>query len=107
MTRLLMAACRNHRHWSELIGGDLCMTINYAWQKRLNVCHIPVKSRIDHPVPQEYMDQLNTLPEFHKTFDEKGMTPDEFVSYGGSRDTLAGFLGSYDELVQIIRKIIL
>jgi transaldolase len=29
--RLLAAAYRHHMHWSELIGGDLSMTIPYGW----------------------------------------------------------------------------
>ena len=105
-TRLLMAACRNHHQWSELLGGDLCMTINYGWQKKLNGCDIPVEAHIDDPVPQKYMDQLMMLSEFRKSFEEDGMKPEEFVNYGGFRSTLNGFLGSYDELVHIIRGLI-
>lgn len=105
-TRLLMAACRNHHHWSQLLGGDLCMTINYGWQEKLNGCAVPVEAHMDEPVPQKYMDQLNGLSEFHKSFDEDGMTPAEFCQYGGFRNTLNGFLGSYDDLIHIIRKII-
>lgn len=105
-TRLLMAACRNHHHWSQLLGGDLCMTINYGWQKKLNGCSIPVEAHIDDPIPQKYMDQLNTLSEFRKSYDEDGMAPEEFINYGGFRNTLNGFLASYDDLIHIIRKII-
>ena len=46
-TRLLSAANRNVYHWSELVGGDLCQTINYKWQQRLNGgCDMPVEDRI-------------------------------------------------------------
>ena len=55
---------------------------------------------------QQYMEQLNMLSEFHKSYDEDGMTQEEFSSYGGFRNTLNGFLGSYDDLIHIIRKII-
>lgn len=102
-TRLLSAANRNHYHWSELIGGDLCQTINFGWHKRLNPCDVPVESRIDNPVPKRYMDELNKIEEFHKSFDEKGLQMEEFVNYGGFRDTIATFLGGYDELVKLIR----
>lgn len=105
-TRLLMAACRNHHHWSQLLGGNLCMTINYGWQKKLNGCNIPVEAHIDDPVPAQYMAQLNTLSEFHKSFDETGMKPSVFVEYGGFRHTIKGFLGSYDDLIHIIRNTI-
>lgn len=102
-TRLLSAANRNHYHWSQLIGGDLAMTINYAWQKKLNACGIEVKSRIAEPVREEYMAELNKLPEFHKSYLENGMTPKEFEKYGGFRNTLSTFLAGYDDLVRLIR----
>ena len=102
-TRLLSAANRNHYHWSQLIGGDLCQTINYGWQKQLNGCDIEVVSRIDEPVSNKLMQELNKISEFHKSFDEKGMAPEEFEYYGGFRSTLASFLDGYDSLVKVIR----
>ncbi len=102
-TRLLSAANRNHYHWSQLIGGDLAQTINYSWHKRLNASDIEVVSRIDEPVPAAYMAQLNKIPEFHKSFDENGMKPEEFVTYGGFRDTLTTFIAGYDDLCRLIR----
>lgn len=102
-TRLLSAANRNHYHWSQLIGGDLCQTINYGWQKRLAVCNVPVESHIEEDVCADYLAQLNQFEEFHKSFDENGMTPEQFETYGGFRATLSTFLGGYDDLVKLIR----
>lgn len=102
-TRLLSAANRNHYHWSQLIGGDLAQTINYSWHKRLNACDVEVVSRIDDPVPEQYMKELNKISEFHKSMDEHGMTPEEFEKYGGFRDTLTTFIAGYDDLCRLIR----
>lgn len=102
-TRLLSAANRNHYHWSQLIGGDLAQTINYGWHKRLNASDIEVVSRIDEPVPEKYMEQLKTIPEFMKSFTEDGMKPEEFEKYGGFRDTLTTFIAGYDDLCRLIR----
>ncbi len=102
-TRLLSAANRNHYHWSELIGGDLAQTINYSWYKRLNSSDIEVKSRIDEPVCEKYMAQLNKISEFHKSFDEKALKEEEFVTYGEFRSTLATFIAGYDDLCKLIR----
>lgn len=102
-TRVLSAANRNHYHWSELIGGDLVQTINYGWQKRLEKCGVEVVSRIDSPVPEKWMKQLQTLTEFRKSFDENGMDPEEFMSYGGAVDTLSTFISGYEDLVKQIR----
>lgn len=102
-TRLLSAACRNHHHWSQLIGGELSMTIPYNWHLKINGCDVEVKSRIDEPIKQEYITELNKLSEFKKSFDEKGMTPAEFEKYGGFRTTVAGFISGYDDLVKLVR----
>ncbi len=102
-TRLLSAACRNHYHWSQLIGGDLSMTIPYGWHKKINACDIEVKSRIDEPVREEYMAELRKIEEFNKSYDENGMEPDEFEKYGGFRTTIASFIAGYDDLVKLIR----
>ena len=48
-TRLLAAAYRSHLHWSELIGGDVILTIPAKWQRAINASDIEVRSRIDDP----------------------------------------------------------
>lgn len=102
-TRLLSAAYRNHHHWSQLIGGDLSMTIPFNWHKKLNSSDIEVKSRIDEPVSKEYLDELGKISEFGKSFDEHGMEPDEFEKYGGFRATVSGFISGYDDLLKLVR----
>lgn len=102
-TRLLSAANRNHYHWSQLLGGDLAQTINYSWWKCLEACDIPVEEHMSDPVPERFMKELKKIPEFDKSFLEDGMKPEEFVHYGGFRDTLNQFLGGYEDLVHVIR----
>jgi transaldolase len=64
-TRLLAAAYRHHMHWSELIGGDIVMTITYDWQKLFNASEIEVKERFNDPVPPEIVDSpLSKIPGF-------------------------------------------
>ena len=50
-TRLLGAAYRHHMHWTELIGGDVVLTIPYEWQVKFNNSDYEVKERFDQPVP--------------------------------------------------------
>ena len=106
-TKLLSAAVRNQYHWCELIGGELAQTINYSWHKRLNACNVEVTERMSHPVDPKYLEVLNTLPEFHKSFEEKGMAPEDFVNYGGFKDTISSFIADYDNLCRMIRSYII
>ena len=42
---------RHHLHWSELIGGDIVLTIPYQWARRFEASTIEVRARFDDPVP--------------------------------------------------------
>ncbi|MHA1340532.1 MAG: transaldolase family protein [Promethearchaeota archaeon] len=104
-TRLLAAAYRNHLHWSELIGGDMILTMPYKWQVRFNNSSIEVKNRIDNPVDSKIIDGLyEAFPkEWKKAYEEKGMTIEEFDTFGATQRTLRGFIEGYDNLVSKIR----
>ncbi len=107
-TRLLAAAYRSHLHWSELIGGDVILTIPAKWQRAFNASDIEVRSRIDDPVPVEALDELRRLfPDFRRAFEPDGLEPGEFDEFGPSVRTLRQFISSYHELVAVIRGIML
>lgn len=104
-TRLLAAAYRHHLHWSEFIGGDVILTIPSKWQKLFNNSQVEVKPRMDDPVDPAIIDELyERIPDFRKAYDEDGMTVPEFDTYGATVRTLRGFIGSYHELIQVIRE---
>jgi len=107
-TRLLAAAYRHHYHWSELIGGDLILTIPYQWQVRFNASDIEVVERMQNPVPQEIIDDLYThFEDFRKAYDEDGLSLEEFDTYGATVRTLRGFISSYHDLQKQIREFML
>jgi transaldolase len=107
-TRLLIAAYRNHYHWSEFIGGDISMTIPYAWQKKFNASDVEVRNRIDDPVDPKIIAELEKkFPDFVRAYDEQGMKPEEFEHYGATRRTLLSFLEGYADLVSVIRNIMI
>ncbi|HST15756.1 MAG TPA: transaldolase family protein [Gaiellaceae bacterium] len=107
-TRVLAAAYRNHRHWSELVGGDIVLTIPSKWQKRFNASGIGVEPRFDDPVPAEAIEELERLvPDFSRAYEPDGLTLDEFDSFGPTVRTLRSFIASYQELVATVRDVIL
>lgn len=102
--RLLGAAYRHLGHWSELIGGDIVLTIPYEWQLKINACDIEVKERMGDPVDPKFIDEmLKMIPDFRRAYEPDGMTIDEFDSYGATVRTLRGFIGSYHDLQSVIR----
>ena len=102
-TRVLVAAVRGPHHWSNFIGGDCVMTIPYGKQVEINESDIEVKARMDDPVDEKILAELNKIPEFVRAYAEDGVAVEDFVNYGSTRATLRGFLEGYDKLVRIIR----
>jgi transaldolase len=98
--RPLGAAIRHHLHWSELIGGDVVITLPAVWQRRFNASSVEVRPRMDDPVDPAIVDELRAhFPDFVRAFEPDGLTPDEFDTFGPSARTLRTFIGSYHDLL--------
>jgi transaldolase len=106
--RLLAAAYRHRLHWTELVGGDLAMTMPHAWQVRFNNSGIVPEPRIDVPVDPAYVDELlRRVPDFRRAYEPDGMAPDEFEEFGASARTLRAFIKSYHDLMGAVRDLVL
>jgi transaldolase len=98
--RLLGAAIRHHYHWSELIGGDVVITMPSSWQKRFNASDIEVRPRIDDPVPAGHLESLRRhVPDFVRAIEPDGLAVAEFDRFGATARTLRSFIASYAELL--------
>jgi transaldolase len=107
-TRLLSAAFRNHMHWSEFIGGNVVISPPFGWQKRINASRIEPTHRLDDPVDPHIVEDLyDNFPEFRKAYDEDGLAPAEFTSYGATARTLRQFLSANTELEAFVRDVTL
>lgn len=107
-TRLLAAAYRHHMHWSELIGGDVVLTIPYEWQQRFEASDIAVVERFSRPVDPAIVERLlEVFPDFRRAYETEGMTVQEFDGYGATVRTLRGFIQSYHDLQGVLRDFML
>jgi transaldolase len=98
--RLLGAAIRHHYHWSELIGGDVIVTLPAVWQRRFNASTIEVRPRIDEPVDPVIVAELTRhFPDFVRAYEPDGLAREEFDAYGATARTLRSFIASYHELL--------
>ena len=107
-SRLLAAAYRHRLHWTELVGGDVSLTLPHAWQVRFNTSGIVPTARMDVPVDPAMIDDLyERIPDFRRAYDPDGMIPAEFESFGASARTLRAFIKSYHDLQGAIRDLVL
>jgi transaldolase len=107
-TRLLAAAYRHRLHWTELVGGDVVLTMPHAWQVRFNASGIAPEARIDVPVAPSLIDDLlNRVPDFRRAYEPDGLSPEEFASYGASARTLRSFIAGYHDLQAAVRDVVL
>jgi transaldolase len=98
--RLLGAAIRHHYHWSELIGGDVVITMPSSWQKRFNGSSIEVKPRMDDPVDPAIVAELSGhYPDFVRAYEPEGLRRDEFDAFPPTARTIRAFIASYHELL--------
>jgi transaldolase len=101
--RLLGAAIRHHLHWSELIGGDVVITLPAAWQHRFNESDIEVRARMDDPVPADQLSQLERhFPDFVRAHEPDGLAMTEFDGWAPTVRTLRAFTASYHELLHAV-----
>ena len=107
-TRLLGGAFRNHLPWSELIGGDIVLTIPPAWQRLINAAGLEVVPRIDEPVDDAILAELlDAIPDFRRAYEPDGLAPDELEGYGAAVRTLRQFLAAYHDLQAQVRDFVL
>jgi transaldolase len=107
-SRLLAAAYRHRLHWTELVGGDVSLTIPHRWQVRFRASGVVPVPRIDVPVePELVRDLFDRIPDFRRAYEPDGMTPAEFEGFGASARTLRAFIRSYHDLQAAVRDIVL
>lgn len=98
--RLLGAAMRHHLHWSELIGGDVVITMPAPWQRRFNRSDVEVRPRMDEPVDPAIVSALSrAFPDFTRALEPDGLSRSEWDTFGPTARTLRAFIASYHELL--------
>ncbi len=106
--RLLGAAIRHHYHWSQLIGGDVIITLPAAWQRRFNASSVDLRSRIDDPVDAGHVRALcDAFDDFRRAYEPDGLAVDEFAAWGPSVKTLRAFITSYHDLLHLVGEALL
>lgn len=80
---MLGGGARGLHHFTELVGSDMHITINWkGTADRLIESDPPVVYRIDTPAPRHVVERLMEIPDFRRAYQEDGLTVDEFRDFG-------------------------
>ncbi len=90
--RICAAALRGTYHASELAGADLILSVHPSWQKVFLKSDIPFEERIDREIEDSVIERLMEVPEFVRAYEQEGMAPQDFISYGAVQKTLTQFI---------------
>lgn len=99
-TTLLGGGARGTHHFSEMVGGDVHLTINWSTADELIKANMPVVSRIDAKTPVAVIDELSEkFPAFRQAWSEDGLKEKEFEDYGPVQLFRNAFINGYYQLL--------
>lgn len=93
---------RGLHHFTEMVGGDVCITINWkGTADQLLEEDPPVVERLFNPVPDYVIDELSEkLPDFRRGYEDDGLSIDEFEDFGPVQLFRSGFVKSWSRMLQ-------
>ncbi|MEM2969330.1 MAG: transaldolase family protein [Candidatus Bathyarchaeia archaeon] len=80
--RLMFGGSRQPYHFTDLVGGDVAITISPSQAKPLINENPPVVKRIDVETPSNILNMLEEIPDFCKAYYEYELCPSEFKDFG-------------------------
>ncbi|MCX6221493.1 MAG: hypothetical protein NTZ69_10955 [Bacteroidia bacterium] len=97
---------RGLHHFTELVGGDVCLTINWkGTADTLLAQDPPVISRIHNPVSMQVIDALmENIVEFKRGYMENGLTVDEYEEFGPVELFRSMFLTAWKDSLKLINE---
>ena len=100
---MLEGGARGAHHFTELIGGEIAITIGWNLAHQLIKDNSIVVSRIDAKISKHVLSELEEkLPDFRKAYYEKTLLPEEFREFGPVVSFQNSFLAGYSQLLDFI-----
>ena len=95
---------RGLQHFTEMVGGDACITINWkGTADKLLDQDPPVVERLFQPVPEYVIAELlEKLPDFARGYLDDGLHPDEFEEFGPVQLFKNSFVKSWKRVKEVV-----
>jgi transaldolase len=100
---LVAGGARGLHHFTEMVGGDVCVTINWrGTADRLLEADPPVVCRLFNPVPQIVIHELmDKLPDFARGYADDGLNVEEYEEFGPVEHFRSAFVRSWNKILGI------
>ncbi len=97
---MLGGGARSTRHFTDFVGGDFHITINWSTAQELIEWDPPVVSRIAVEPPPEVLAELSSrLPDFRRAYEEGSLPVEEFADFGPVQLFRNNFIAGYETLL--------
>lgn len=97
---------RGLHHFTEMVGGKVCLTINWeGTADKLVESNPPIVYRLFNPVPQKVIDELmEKLPDFRRGYLSDGLKVEEFEGFGPVQLFRSSFVKSWQRVLDISKE---
>ncbi|MHB1133444.1 MAG: transaldolase family protein [Chloroflexota bacterium] len=101
---MLGGGALTNEDFTEMVGGDMHVTLNWSIVESLLAADGPVVSRLNEPVPMAVVDELSEkLPAFREAYHEGSLTVPRFRDYGPLILFRDMFIAGYQRLVDAVQ----
>jgi transaldolase len=97
---------RGLHHFTEMVGGKVCLTINWeGTADKLVESDPPVVSRLFNPVPEKVIDELmEKIPDFKRGYLSDGLEVEDFEAFGPVQLFRSSFIKSWQKVLEISKR---
>lgn len=102
---LLGGGARGTHHFTDFVGGEFHITINWSTAEEILALNPPVADRIAIETPREVIAELEQrLPDFRKAWREDELTVEEFAEYGPVQRFRNQFIRGWNQMLDTIKE---
>ena len=102
-TTMLGGGARGTHHFTEWVGGDAHVTINWSTFDELFELDPPIVNRIDVVDNDQAIDELRSkIPDFRRAYDDDGLSPPEFADFAPLLRFRKNFIDGCDAVLREI-----
>jgi transaldolase len=101
---MLGGGARDTYHFTEMVGGDIHITINWKTAKEIIEANPPVVSRMEVQASRRVVDELcGKIPDFRRAFVPGALGSEEFHGYGPVQHFRNNFINGWNNLLETIK----